>query len=57
MSEPKRIHPFNEGYNARCEGLSECDNPYTEQGRDRAAWQHGWDDADEDLAEEDRANA
>lgn len=46
------VHPFNVGYQARCDGLSEYDNPHTEQGRDRAAWQHGWDQADSDLEEE-----
>lgn len=51
------VHPFNEGYSARCDGLTEYDNPYTEQGRDRAAWQHGWDEADINIAEDERADA
>jgi hypothetical protein len=37
--------------------LTEYDNPYSEQGRDRAAWQHGWEEADTHINEDERTNA
>jgi len=50
VKPPIVVHPFNEGYRDRMCDASEYDNPYTNDQWERAAWQHGWDKASEDLA-------
>lgn len=42
-------HPFNVGYDARLAGKDEYDNPHPSGSWKRNAWQHGWDEADENT--------
>lgn len=43
----RTVHPFHEGVRARSDGRDEDDNPYGNEDWRRAAWQHGWETADE----------